>query len=85
MVQSEAPGFASELNRNYRPAAGSACVNRAVAAPLEIGFQYREHTGWEPRAADGAPDIGAFEYRPRLRDKAPEPRVSTPRGRRERR
>ena len=85
MVQSEAPGFASELNRNYRPAAGSACVNRAVAAPLEIGFQYREHTGWEPRAADGAPDIGAFEYRPRLRDKAPEPRVSTPRGRRARR
>ncbi len=74
-VVAASPGFVDEAGQNYHLAAGSpardaawaftgvlpeAVVTAMAAYPLDR--QYVKHQTWEPRPADGKPDIGAFEY-----------------------
>jgi hypothetical protein len=60
------PGFADLAGQDYRPAAGSPCVDAAGAmaggaAGHPVNLQYVIHQGSEPRPADQALDIGALE------------------------
>jgi hypothetical protein len=64
------PGFADFADSNYAPAAASPCVDQAVAlAPACLPdywpmLEYVRHQQSRPRADDGQPDLGAFEYAP---------------------
>lgn len=66
-VQSASPGFVQEAAQNYYPGAGSVCLDaggalNAVVLPAhEVLRQYIKHQSSEPRANDGARDIGAYE------------------------
>jgi hypothetical protein len=61
------PGFSDEARQDFRLAPTSANVNQgaalnaAVLPAHDVRWQYVKHGAGEPRPADGAPDIGAYE------------------------
>jgi PKD repeat protein len=68
MVTGAAPEFVNEAGQDYRLAAGSVCINAggnvnpAVLPQHAASLEYVKHRATQPRPADAALDIGAFEF-----------------------
>jgi parallel beta-helix repeat protein len=66
-VTAASPGFIDEAGQDYRIASTSAARNSsgslpAAVASYSLDFEYVKHQTHEIRQAEGAQDIGAFEY-----------------------
>lgn len=67
---SQTPGFVDKKNYNYRLTMNSPAIDTGMKPgnvngyELTLEYQYLEKSRREPRPADGAIDIGAYEYFP---------------------